>query len=33
MLKNYYGKKKVQNNGTYNTFYGPLSEEWIDGRY
>ena len=25
--------KNVKNNGTYNTFHGPLSQEWIDGRY
>ena len=32
-VKNCYRKKKVKNNGTYNTFHGPLSQEWIDGRY
>ena len=32
-IKNCYRKKKVTNNGTYNTFHGPLSQEWIDGRY
>ena len=26
-------EKKVKNNGTYNTIHGPLSQEWIDGRY
>ena len=25
--------KNVKNNGTYNTFHGPLSQEWIDERY
>ena len=25
--------ENVKNNGTYNTFHGPLSQEWIDGRY
>ena len=32
-IKNYYQKKKVKDNGTYNTFQGPLSQEWIDGKY
>ena len=25
--------KNVKSDETYNTFHGPLSEEWIDGRY
>ena len=25
--------KNVKDNGTYNTFHGQLSQEWIDGRY
>ena len=25
--------KNVKDNGTDNTFHGPLSQEWIDGRY
>ena len=25
--------KNVKNNGTYNTFHGLLSQEWMDGRY
>ena len=32
-VKNFYRKKKVKNNGTYNTFHGPLSQEQIDGLY
>ena len=32
-VKNCYRKKKVKNNGTYNTFHGQLSQEWTDGRY
>ena len=31
-VKKCYRKKKVKNNGTYNTLHGPLSQEWIDGR-
>ena len=23
----------TKRNGTYNTFHGPLSQKWIDGRY
>ena len=33
IIKNYYRKKKAKNNGTYNTFHEPLSQDWIDGRY
>ena len=29
----HYEKKKVKNNGTYNTFHEPLYQEWKDGRY
>ena len=25
--------KNFKSNGTYNIFHGPLSQEWIDGRY
>ena len=25
--------KKIKNNGIYNTYQGPLSQEWIEGRY
>ena len=32
-VKNYYRKKKAKNSGTYNDTHGPLSKEWIDGRY
>ena len=32
-VNNCYRKKKVKNNGTYNTFHGPLSHELIDERY
>ena len=40
-IKNCYRKEKVKKikkiknkkNGTYNTFHGPLSLEWIDARY
>ena len=32
-LKNYCREKKVKNNGTYNAFHGPVSQEWIDGVY
>ena len=32
-VRNKYQKKKVKNNGAYNTFQGPLSQEWIDERY
>ena len=35
-IKNCYRKEKVKKkkkNGTYNTFPGPLSQEWIDNRY
>ena len=37
-IKNCYRKEKVKEKkkkkiGTYNTFHGPLSQEWIDGRY
>ena len=38
-IKNCYRKEKVKKNkknikiGTYNTFPGPLPQEWIDGRY
>ena len=26
-------EKNIKNNVIYNTCYGPLSQEWIDGRY
>ena len=25
--------KNVKNNWTFNTFHGPVPQEWIDGRY
>ena len=25
--------RKVKRNGKYNTYHGPLSQKWIDGRY
>ena len=33
MLRTTTERKKVKNNGTYNTFHWPLSQEQIDGRY
>ena len=27
------GDKKIKNNRIYNTYHGPLSQEWIDERY
>ena len=32
-VKNCYRKKEVKNNEKYSTFKGPISQEWIDGRY
>ena len=26
-------KTESKNNGKYNTYHGPLSQKWIDGRY
>ena len=32
MLKIATERKKIKNNGTYNTFHGPPSQGWIDER-
>ena len=29
-LKTTAGRKKIKNNGIYNTYHGSLSQEWID---
>ena len=33
MIETTTDREKMKNDGTYNTFHGPLSQEWIDGRY
>ena len=32
-LRTTVGRKIIKNSGIYNTYHGPLSQEWIDGRY
>ena len=32
-LKTRTGRKRVKDSGIYNSYYGPLSQEWIDERH